>query len=198
MATGVVYGTAQVQRRKCSRVRICAHARMITNKRGMTHERNACHASFISAVNICKQNMCHAPFISDYSRVSKCLLVSTHTIALEWYRMSTNITSALTTHMLEKVLEKRCIVCHGQRCIISIKLMLTHKSIDDTKTTCTTSMLCLMRGNEEIILKDQFSHCQPFSTSFRALFTTALTLCWQQQWIHSLAGNSFPFLFEPL
>jgi len=52
----------------------------------VAHEQNTCHASFISGVNACKRNVCHAPLISDYSSVSKCLLVSTCDVALERYR----------------------------------------------------------------------------------------------------------------
>ena len=33
--------------------------------------------------------MCHTPFIIDYSCTSKCLLVSTHSVALERYHICT-------------------------------------------------------------------------------------------------------------
>ena len=42
---------------------------------------------YVGGVNTRKQNMCHAPFISDYSRASKCLLMSTHDVALEQYHI---------------------------------------------------------------------------------------------------------------
>jgi len=76
-----MYGTAQAQHRKCLQVSICSREN-IANKRGVAHEQNTCHASFISRINTHDRNMSHAPFISNYSRASKCLLVSTRDIAL--------------------------------------------------------------------------------------------------------------------
>jgi len=60
--------------------------RIIANKRGVAHEHNTCHALF--RVNNWEQNMFHAPLIRNYSSTSKCLLVSTHDIALERYSIS--------------------------------------------------------------------------------------------------------------
>ena len=52
---------------------------------------NACHAPFISRVNVYLQAKCVlAPIISDYSSASKYLLARTHNVVLEWHGIIKN------------------------------------------------------------------------------------------------------------
>ena len=63
-----------------------AHTRIIANKRGVAHfSLTSVHVAYKRGVAHVLL-VCHTPFNSDYSRTSKCLLMSTREIALERYR----------------------------------------------------------------------------------------------------------------